>query len=62
MKSLFSILLLTQLVSATFAAKKGVKSVNAKKILARATSGEDNFDFENMDIHEIAKDMAANDQ
>ena len=40
----------------------GVKSVNAKKILARATSGEDNFDFENMDIHEIAKDMAANDQ
>jgi len=30
--------------------------------LARATSGEDNFDFENMDIHEIAKDMAANDQ
>lgn len=62
MKSFISILLLTQLVSGTFAAKKGVKSVNAKKILARATSGDDNFDFENMDIHEIAKDMQANDQ
>lgn len=29
--------------------------------MARATSGEDNFDFENMDIHEIAKDMNASD-
>jgi len=56
MRNFVLTLLLTLLVSSAFAAKKGVKSVSAKKILAQATQND--LDFENMDLRNVASNMA----
>ena len=57
MRSFIPVILLVFLIAIVFAAKTGVKSVNVKKVLAQTNTKED-LDFENIDIGNVAKDMA----